>query len=129
MKISYFVVKNWEESFSIQKNVAHAKAKYSITGDLNGEIDVDYSIFYLYYDSEEIHNSSSKFTGFAVFNGEIEDKKGTFVMEDCGEFINKNYKASVKILNGSGTGDFINISGYGSYKPKGDGMELHLTIE
>jgi len=129
MKESFFKVNRWEEDFIIQEKIAHAKAKYLITGDLNGEIEVDYSIFYVYYDKKDIHNSSSIFKGFMLFEGSIDNKSGTFILEDSGSFVNNEYSASVTIVEGSGTGDFTNIKGVGKYHPLNDGMILKMDIE
>lgn len=118
---SVFTVKNWEESFVIDQKIAHATATYNMVGDLVGEVEVDYSIFYFDYNHEEVHSSTSRFEGFAVFKGEISGEKGSFM--------NNEYKTEIEILEGSGTGIFTGISGIGSYTPSESGMNLTIRRE
>lgn len=129
MTTSIFNVTNWEEVFTIEKKIAHAVATYSITGDLEGEMSVDYSIFYLDYNEVDSHQSSSSFKGFNIFTGKIGNQSGLFALIDQGSFIKNEYEATVEIIEGTGTGDFKAISGKGTYHPTSEGMELLLTIE
>ena len=129
MNKSLFKVVDWEEHFVVDKKIAHAKATYSIEGYLNGEIQVNYSIYYFDYNLEEVHDSSSRFEGFGCFSGEIEGKKGSFFFYDSGCFINHEYQARIDILKESGTDDLIGISGSGKYAPVALGMELILTLD
>lgn len=123
---SIFKVIDWHEEFTIEEKIAHAKATYKIEGALTGQIQVDYSIYYLNYNKEEIHASSSRFEGFMLFEGNIGEKQGSFVLYDRGSFINNQYEANVSIVKGSGTGEFFDISGEGTYYPANDGMLLEL---
>lgn len=128
MGSSIFKVINWEETFTIKEKIAHATAVYNIVGELNGKIEVDYTIFYLDFNKEDIHASSSRFEGFMLFEGVIGEKEGSFVLYDKGSFINNQYEASVEIMTGTGTEDFVNVSGQGTYKPGNDGMILTLNL-
>lgn len=128
MKKSLFTVNNWQENFVFEKKIAHARASYTMTGELVGSVEVDYSIYYLHYNEEDIHASTSRFEGFAVFNGEMNGKKGSFAYYDCGSFINNQYQAAIEILEGTGTGDFKGIKGKGTYQPTEKGMELSLAF-
>ncbi len=90
-------------------------------GDLVGEVEVDYSIFYFDYNHEEVHSSTSRFEGFAVFKGEMSGEKGSFM--------NNEYKAEIEILEGSGTGIFTGFLGIGSYTPSESEMILTIRRE
>lgn len=126
---SVFTVKNWEESFVIDEKIAHATATYNMVGDLVGEVEVDYSIFYFNYNHEDVHSSTSRFEGFAVFKGEMSGEKGSFAYYDRGSFMNNEYKAEIEILEGSGTGIFTGFLGIGSYTPSESGMILTIRRE
>lgn len=128
MSTSLFTVNKWQENFVFEKKIAHARASYTMTGELVGSAEVDYSIYYLHYDEEDIHASTSRFEGFAVFKGEINGKKGSFAYYDCGSFINNQYQASIEILAGTGTEDFKGVQGKGTYHPTDKGMELNLEL-
>lgn len=128
VKKSVFKVIDWHEEFTIEEKIAHAKATYKIEGDLTGQIQVNYSIYYLNYNKEEIHASSSRFEGFMLFEGSIGEKQGSFVLYDRGSFIDNKYEANVTIVEGSGTGNFLTITGEGTYYPENDGMVLELEI-
>ncbi len=126
---SIFKVNDWQEVFTIEEKIAHARVVYDIEGELAGKINVDYTILYLDYNKEDIHQSSSVFEGFMVFDGEMKGKKGRFILTDKGSFVDNQYEAKVEIIPGTGTGDFIGISGKGTYEPTSEGMVLNLTID
>lgn len=126
---SQFSIIDWNEEFIYNEEFARATANYQITGEMVGTLHAEYSIFYLFYDKENIHNSTSKFSGFTKFTGKIDGKVGSFILEDMGGFINNEYKTCVNIIENSGTGDFRGISGQGSYVPLSDKMILNLELD
>ncbi len=128
MSKSLFKVVDWKEEFTVEEKVAHARATYSIEGDLNGSIEVDYTIFYLEYNRTDIHQSQSRFEGFMVFTGEYKGQKGSFSLYDKGSFLKNKYDSQVEIIKDSGEGDFEGILGNGSYQPTEQGMLLNLSI-
>lgn len=125
---SIFTVKNWEESFVIDDKIAYVKATYQMTGDLVGEAEVNYSMYYFDYNHEDVYASTGRFEGFAVFKGEKSNEKGSFAYYDRGSFINNVYSAEIEILKGSGTGAFSGISGSGFYTPSESGMVLTVKL-
>ncbi|HCM90800.1 MULTISPECIES: DUF3224 domain-containing protein [Vagococcus] len=125
---SLFKVNDWQEEFTIEEKIAHARAVYDIEGELTGKINVDYTILYLNYNKENSHQSSSVFEGFMIFDGEMNGRKGRFILRDKGSFIDNQYEAKVEVITGTGTGDFIGISGKGTYEPAEEGMLLNLMI-
>ncbi|MGX7023246.1 DUF3224 domain-containing protein [Vagococcus hydrophili] len=128
MAKSIFKVNDWQEVFTIEEKVAHARVVYDVEGELTGKIDVDYTILYLEYNKEDIHQSSSVFEGFMVFKGEIEGRKGSFILADKGSFVDNQYEAKVEIIPGTGTEDFTGITGKGIYEPTAEGMLLSLDF-
>lgn len=128
MSTSIFTVSHWEEAFNQGETMAHAKASYHITGDFEGDIAVDYSIFYLDYCKEEVHQSSSMFSGFLLFTGSYKGKTGTLAFKDDGSFVNGIYQNSLSIIKGTGTGELSGMTGSGSYSPTEKGMVVTLHV-
>lgn len=126
---SQFVVKEWHEEFVHQDLLAKASAIYQVSGQMEGEIHVEYGIYYLNYDEDDSHKSQSVYNGFMFFDGRIGEQSGTFIMEDRGSFIDQVYQAKLEIVQNSGTKDFMTISGSGTYFPVGEGMMLELELE
>jgi len=128
MMKSQLKIKEWNEQFIFNEEIAKTNAIYQIEGKMKGIMRAEYNIFYLYYDKKEVHNSTSVFNGFTKFQGEIGNKSGSFIMEDRGSFIDNKYSTSLKIIKGSGTGDFEKKFGSGTYYPTENGMTLELSI-
>ena len=85
MKESFFKVNKWEEDFIIQEKIAHAKAKYLIT--VKWQIDVDYSIFYVYYD-KKIYIIHLLYSKDLCFLREVLITKANFILEDSEKTMN-----------------------------------------
>ena len=80
----------------------------SFTGDLQGEGDTHYL---LYYRDEKI----GLFSGFTTFTGTLAGRTGTFVFQDDGTFDEKAATTKWTIVPGSGSGELAGITGKGGF--------------
>ena len=59
---------------------------------------------------------SVKFIGFEVLSGSIGGRSGTAVMQHDGVFVANMARSTWSFVEGSGTGELINLHGSGSYE-------------
>ncbi|RPI73620.1 MAG: DUF3224 domain-containing protein [Ignavibacteriales bacterium] len=130
---STYTVKKWEENIydqiSPEQGMSKASIEFEITGDLSGKATVEYLMFYKSIDPNDQHNSSAVYTGLMRFAGKLNDRKGSFVMEDHGTFEKGTAGSSLQIISGSGTDELKNIQGTGNYIANRDGFRLELDYE
>ncbi|MDH5680213.1 MAG: DUF3224 domain-containing protein [Spirochaetota bacterium] len=73
-----FIVKSWNEDVVKEMDrglkVSHATVEQEYSGELHGESHVDYTMVYF-------NEGYSRFVGIEVFDGSINGKKGSFVIE------------------------------------------------
>ncbi len=129
-----YTVKNWEENdyekVSSEMKMTKASVEYLINGEIEGNASVEYLMFYKYFDSNDPHKSTAVYTGLMKFEGKLQGKEGSFVMEDSGTFENGLASSSLKIINSSGIGELKGIEGSGHYSASKEGafIELDFTL-
>jgi len=127
-------VSKWDEMNcgDVANNMIMARASivYNITGDIQGEFNVEYLLHYTNYNTENQHNSEATYTGYMAFSGAVNGKSGTFVLEDKGTYSATGPVSDLTIKPNTGTGDLSGISGTGRMFAEGDKMviELDYTI-
>lgn len=125
-----YSVKKWEEKpyeeISSDMKMTKASVEYAMTGDLNGKAVVEYLMFYEYFDANDQHKSNAVYVGLMRFVGTVQDKDGSFAMEDHGGFENGVASSTLQIIAGSGTGGLKGIHGTGHYSAGKDGIKIEL---
>ena len=130
-----FTVECWQEadlggSLS-DKSFKKVDTIYNVTGEICGKLHVVYLMYYTDLVAMNPEDASAEYIGYLSFDGEIEGKKGTFVLEDCGVYENFSPSSIISIVKSSGTGGFEGVTGGGTYFSKEDEMhiELHYTFQ
>jgi Protein of unknown function (DUF3224) len=127
-------VKKWDENLheqiSPEMKITKASVEYSMTGEINGRTDVEYLMYYKYYNAADQHKSSAVYVGLMRFRGSMQGKEGSFAIEDRGAFENGEAHSVLQIIAGSGTGDLKSIQGSGHYSADHNGalIELEYTL-
>ncbi|MBX2991868.1 MAG: DUF3224 domain-containing protein [Bacteroidetes bacterium] len=125
-----YSVKKWEESTLQQippdMKTTRASVEYELKGDLEGKATVEYLMFYVHADEKDQHNSTAVYTGLIRFEGKLNGRAGSFVMKDDGKFAGGAAESSLKILDGSGTGELKGISGTGMYRADREGARMEV---
>jgi hypothetical protein len=125
-----YSVKKWEEivyeQISSEMKMTKASVEYSMNGEINGKSAVEYLMFYKNYNANDQHKSSAIYIGLIRFTGSVQEKEGSFVLEDHGTFENGEASSKLQIIAGSGTGELKSIQGTGRYSADKDGAQIEL---
>ena len=98
-------------------------------GEIAGIASVEWLMFYKYADEKDQHNSSAAYVGLMRFDGKLNGKSGSFVMEDRGTFDKGALNAILAILADSGTGELAGISGSAKYYTNASGITFEIDYE
>lgn len=120
MKVkSEFSIAKWEEANCGEpaNNMVTARATvvYETNGEIKGKLNVEYLLHYTNYEVTNQHNSEASYIGYITFIGSLNEKSGTFVLEDKGTYSPTGPVSELRIKANTGTGDFKGISGTGKY--------------
>jgi hypothetical protein len=128
-----FQVSKWDEShlkgYPDETPLSSASIIYETThGEIEGKFHIEYVMHYTCFDAAEPHKSAATFAGFMLFEGSIGSRTGSFVMEDKGTYANFAPASHLSIKPGTGTGDFVGITGSGKYGAVGEKMIIELDF-
>ncbi|MFI5202098.1 MAG: DUF3224 domain-containing protein [Candidatus Kapaibacterium sp.] len=130
-----FTPAKWDENTTHQiaptKKITKASVilDFGKAGEIAGKATVEWLMFYKYADEKDQHNSSAAFVGMMRFEGTLNGKSGSFVMEDRGTFDNGALNAALTILAGSGTGELENISGRAKYSSSTSSVAFEIEYK
>jgi Protein of unknown function (DUF3224) len=129
-----YEVKKWQEE-TIQQippsmKMTKASVEFGLRGEIEGTAAVEYLMFYTSVDPKDQHKSTASYIGLMRIEGKISGKSGSFALADQGRFAAGIAKSSLKIIEGSGTGDFQRIKGLAKYEAsqKGATFELDYSL-
>ncbi len=127
-----YQVKKWDEkvleTIEVSKKTAHASVELEYTGDFEGKAKSELLMVYTAFDPADVHKANAIYTGYLTLTGKIKDKTGSFVLIDSGLYGGGAAKSTLKIVDGSGTGDFSKISGGGTYLADQNGCVWNLEV-
>jgi hypothetical protein len=111
-----FEITDWGEDgyreFEGGMKLTRANGTQRFTGDIEGEGSVEWLMCYS-------RDGTARFLGLQEISGSIGERTGTFVMEATGEHDGKQSKGTWTVIAGSGTRDFADLSGEGSFEAPG----------
>ncbi|HQS59046.1 MAG: hypothetical protein B7Y56_15270 [Gallionellales bacterium 35-53-114] len=126
-----FVATSWSEVPFHEINGTGKLSRASIRNTLSGGIDAEGVLEYLLaYPS--IAGEEVPFIGYERIIGRIETANGSFVIRHDGVFSSTSgVNGKLEIMTGSGTGDFVGITGSGTITAKAGehGGEYALSIQ
>jgi hypothetical protein len=117
------------EQIAADKKLTKATVELAFSGEIEGTASVEFLMFYKSYDEKDAHKASATFMGLMRFNGTLNGKSGSFVMEDRGTFENGVLNGALSILAGSGTGELIRISGNANYHSNANEVAFEIEYE
>lgn len=130
-----FTPTKWDENTIVPIGETQKITKASVilafgaAGEIAGNATVEWLMFYKYADEKDQHNASAAFVGLMRFEGTLNGKSGSFVMEDRGTFDNGMLKAALTILPGSGTGELQNIGGTAKYESSSSTVDFEIEYD
>ncbi|MDR2231953.1 MAG: DUF3224 domain-containing protein [Tannerella sp.] len=108
--------------------LSNVSATFEASGAINGKLEVEYVMHYTNYNTENLYNATASYVGYLVFNGSVEGKSGSFVLEDKGIYTPAGPVSTLTVKPETGTGDLTGISGTGSYFAEGEKMVIELEF-
>jgi hypothetical protein len=112
-----FEVAGWDEQPYDEPGDGSKLAKATITQKWTGAADGTASIVMLHALRKD---GTARFVGLQRFEGTLDDRSGTFLMESRGDYADDVARGELTIVERSGTGELAGITGTGSWQaPKG----------
>lgn len=105
-------------------------AEFTFEGDIEAIAKVEYLMFYSSFDPEDMHKAQAQYIGQIRIIGRLQEKLGSFVVNDEGSFVGGVANSELSIIAGSGTGELTGISGVGEYAAdeKGCTWEMEVSL-
>ena len=117
------------EQISSDMKMTRASVEFAFKGQMEGQGLVEYLMFYNHVDESDPHKSEATYVGLIRFKGKLNDKAGSFVMEDRGAFKGRAAHSVLTIIPGSGTDALKGIHGSGKYVATPKECQCDLTYE
>jgi hypothetical protein len=122
-----FEVSAWNEE-PVDENIDAAKLTHArVSKTYAGDIDAHSATEWLMAYSDD---GSASFVGLERINGTISGRRGTLVLQHVGTFIDGAATATLTVVAGCGSGDFVDATGTGTFvaDPAGKiSLELAIT--
>ena len=126
-------VEKWKEedwqSISPEMKMTKASVEFALKGDIEAKVTEEYLMYYESFDSKDPHKSSAEYIGMLRLEGKLAGKSGTFAADDSGFFEGGAAFSTLRILEGSGTGELKGIKGTGKYRADQKGSHFELEYE
>jgi hypothetical protein len=129
-----YIPAKWDEK-TIEVIEDHMKltkvtAEFTFEGDINGVGKVEYLMSYSSFDPDDMHKSQAQYVGQIRIVGTLQEKSGSFVVNDSGSFVGGVANSELSIITGSGTGELAGVSGVGEYAAdqKGCTWEMEVSL-
>jgi hypothetical protein len=119
-----FTVTSWNEETYAEREGERKLTRATVTQDLGGDISGKGQVEWLMsYGSD----GTAHFVGLQQFEGVIDGREGSAVLETVGDFDGTVAAWTAKILEGSGTGDWAQLRGEGRFEaPHGSKASFSL---
>ncbi len=122
---------SWEEATPpeghVGPRVAHAHTSDQWEGLISGTSVADHV---MYYTGDGENWGAGTFYGFELITGEVDGRKGRFVLLHVGSFDGTTVRADLSVVEGSGTDDLAGLRGSGSFEAThGEGDATAYTFE
>jgi hypothetical protein len=119
-----FTVTSWDEETYSEREGDRKLTRAAVTQDLDGDVTGKGQVEWLMSYAED---GTAHFVGLQVFEGVIDGREGTAVLETVGDFDGKEASWNGKVVDGSGTGEWAGLSGEGQFRaPHGDTATFSL---
>jgi len=120
-----FEVMSWDEKpyqmLEQGAKLTRASVRQCFHGDIEGEATVEFLMMYPDADS-------AYFAGLQRVVGAIGERRGSFVLQVNGTYVDGKAGADWFVVPGSGTGDLRGLQGNGGFKPQ-PGLVMAVTLD
>jgi Protein of unknown function (DUF3224) len=120
-----FTVASWEEETYLERDGDRKLTRAVVTQDLAGDVSGKGQVQWLmsYADDGTAH-----FVGLQQFEGRIDGREGSVVLETSGDFDGEEAVWIAKVVQGSGTGGWSGMSGEGRFQAP-HGSKASFTLD
>jgi hypothetical protein len=122
----------WDEvtsqEINLTQRITRTDVTFKVEGDLNGIARVNWNMYYNYFNEQHRESSIASYLGLIRFEGNVQGRNGSFVMEDEGTFINGSAESILSIVEFSGLDELMNISGTGKFVSNVEGSYMELDF-
>jgi Protein of unknown function (DUF3224) len=123
----------WDEKtydqITTDKKLTKASVGLAFSGEIEGTAHVVWLMYYKHSDEKDQHNASATFIGMMRFDGTLNGKRGTFIMDDRGTFEKGMLNGNLTILPDSGTGELAGIAGNAKYHSNASDVAFEIEYE
>ena len=120
-----FTVTAWDEEAYTEREGARKLTRASVTQDLRGDVAGKGQVEWLMSYAED---GTAHVVGLQVFEGVIDGREGTAVLQTIGEFDGKEATWNAEVVDGSGTGDWSSMRGQGQFRAP-HGSKATFTLD
>lgn len=107
-----FAISGWDEDVYADLGVGSKLSKAEVTQTFSGDIEGEGSVTWLMaYTSEK----SADYVGIQRIDGTLGGKRGTFLLTTSGAYDGSVAKGTWTVVEGSGTGDLVGLTGTGTF--------------
>jgi len=125
-----FAITGWDEktwdgkdhSTVSGRKLTHAKITTTLTGDLVGTSEQEFSMFYG-------EDGTAHYVGLEQVTGKLAGRTGSFVLQHTGKYENGIAASTFTVVPGSGTGELRGLTGKGAGEAEGDKAPYPLEFE
>ena len=120
-----FTLSSWNEETYAEREGERKLTRATVTQDLAGDITGKGEVEWLMSYGED---GTAQFVGLQQFEGAIDGRRGSVVLETIGEFDGKQATWTAKVVPGSGTGDWARMTGEGRFQAP-HGPKASFTLD
>jgi hypothetical protein len=120
-----FTVTSWDEKPYAEREGGRKLTRARVTQDLAGDIVGTGEVEWLMSYSED---GTAHFVGLQQFDGVIDGREGSVVLETIGDFDGNEATWACKVVDGSGTAGWATMSGEGRFRAP-HGSKATFTLD
>ena len=120
-----FTVNSWKEETYAERDGERKLTRATVTQDLAGDVVGTGQVEWLMSYHED---GTAHFVGLQQFEGAIEDREGSVVLETIGDFDGTEATWTANVVEGSGTGDWAGLRGSGRFQAP-HGSKASFTLD
>ena len=113
-----------------KQKLTKATVEMPCTGGMEGKASIEWLMYYSAFDAKDPHLADAQYLGLIRFEGKLDGKTGSFVMEDRGTYKAGEARSTWTILAGSGTGELSSLAGKAQFlaTPKSCSIEMDYHL-
>jgi hypothetical protein len=120
-----FTLSSWEEETYAEREGERKLTRATVTQDLAGDVVGKGQVEWLMSYGED---GTAHFVGLQQFEGVIDGREGSVVLETIGDFDGTEATWSGRVIEGSGTGGWAGMSGEGRFQAP-HGSRASFTLD